>query len=239
MKRKNNINSVIIGGTRGIGLAIALSLKKKGYEVVVGGRSKPNVEGDLRYKYIDVSQEETIKNFFSTLDLKQIDSIVYSAGITTKKKSIEKFNQDKYKEIHDVNLLGAILILKHAFQMLKKAKGRVVIINSIAARTYSKFSGIEYTVTKSGLSGLVRQLAIEWSKNGILINSIFPSMVGTDLLFDNLSKEELDKIKGTIPLGRIAITEELTSAIEFLISDKNTYITGSGIDINGGQYLSS
>ena len=64
MKRKNNINSVIIGGTRGIGLAIALSLKKKGYEVVVGGRSKPNVEGDLRYKYLDVSKEETIKNFF-------------------------------------------------------------------------------------------------------------------------------------------------------------------------------
>ena len=55
----------------------------------------------------------------------------------------------------------------------------------------------------------------------------------------DLIKEALNKIKGTIPLGRIAITEELTSAIEFLVSDKNTYITGSGIDINGGQYLSS
>ena len=115
----------------------------------------------------------------------------------------------------------------------------MVIVNSYASRTYSKYSGFEYTVTKSGLSGLVKQLSIEWAKNNILINSIFPSMVNTPMLLNNLSKKEFSLIEKSIPLGRIAKVGDITPVIEFLISTKNNYITGAGIDINGGQYLTS
>ena len=145
---------------------------------------------------------------------------------------------DEYLKVHNVNLLGAMLVFKYAYPLLKKARGRVVVVSSFASRTYSKFSGFEYTVTKSGLSGLVKQLSIEWANDGILINTVFPSMVDTPMLRKNVDLDFLSSVESTIPLGRIAQPEEISSAIEFLISERNTYITGCGIDINGGQFLS-
>ena len=231
------LNTAIIGGTSGIGLDTALYLKKQDYSVVIGGRSKNKEILDIPYKFIDVTIEDSIKEFFFSFPMDTLDSLVFSAGITTPKKSIEDFNVTQYQKVHDVNLLGAILTLKYAYPLLKKSKGKVVLINSMAARTYSKFSGFEYTVTKAALSGLAKQLAIEWAKDNILINSLFPSMVKTPMLEKNVTKETMDPIENEIPLKRIARPEEISSMIEYLISPKNTYMTGSGIDINGGQFL--
>lgn len=231
-------NSVIIGGTSGIGLETARYLKDLGYDVIVGGRSKLRNEVGIACESIDVTNESSVERFFSSISVDHIDSIIYSAGITTNKKDIQDFEVDEYRKVHDVNLLGAILTLKYAFPLLKKAKGKVVIISSLASRTYSQFSGFEYTVTKAGLSGLVKQLAIEWANEGILINTIFPGMVETPMLRENVHLSVLESIESAIPLARIAKPEEVASVIEFLVGKGNTYITGAGIDINGGQFLS-
>ena len=234
-----NKNVVIIGGTSGIGLHAAQYLRDSGYDVLVGGRRKPvKNETGIIYSQIDVTSESSIKDFFYSIPFKKIDSFVYSAGITTAKKDIRDFDVSKYKSVHDVNLLGAILSLKYAYSLLKQANGKVVIVNSVASRTHSKFSGFEYTVTKSGLSGLVKQLAVEWAKDNVFINSIFPSMVNTPMLQENVEPSVLNAIENDIPLKRIAQSNDISSVIEFLISEKNTYITGAGIDVNGGQFLS-
>ena len=130
------------------------------------------------------------------------------------------------------------MTFKYAFHSLKDSKGKVVVVNSIASRTGSKLSGFEYTTSKAGLSGLVKQLAVDWAVDGVLINSVFPSMVGTPMLYENNEPSDLKLIENQIPLGRIAQPIEIARLIEFLISDKNTYMSGSGIDINGAQYLS-
>ncbi len=231
-------NSIIIGGTSGIGLSTAQYLKSNGYDVLIGGRTKPRNETGITFSKIDVSNESSVESFFSSFPFDHIDSIIYSAGITTNKKKITDFQVDEYLKVHNVNLLGAMLVFKYAYPLLKKARGRVVVVSSFASRTYSKFSGFEYTVTKSGLSGLVKQLSIEWANDGILINTVFPSMVDTPMLRKNVDSDFLSSVESTIPLGRIAQPEEISSAIEFLISERNTYITGCGIDINGGQFLS-
>jgi 3-oxoacyl-[acyl-carrier protein] reductase len=232
------MNSIIIGGTSGIGLETARYLEKKGYDVIVGSRKKREEETGINFKPIDVLDEYSIEQFFSSLAFDQIDSLIYSAGITTNKKKIQDFDAAEYRRVHDVNLLGAILSLKYAFPLLKKAKGKVVMVSSFASRTYSQFSGFEYTVSKAGLSGLVKQLAIEWAQYGVLINSIFPSMVETPMLRGNVEASVLEAIEKSIPLGRIAQPSEITGAIEFLISESNSYITGAGLDVNGGQFLS-
>ncbi|MDB2671138.1 SDR family oxidoreductase [Candidatus Pseudothioglobus singularis] len=231
-------NAIIIGGTSGIGLETAKYLRDNGYDVLVGGRTPLKNDTGIIYSQIDVTNESSIERFFSSLPFKQIDSIIYSAGITTGKKSIRNFDVNEYQKVHEVNLLGAILTLKYSYHLLKKAKGRVVIVNSFASRTYSQLSGFEYTVTKAGLSGLVKQLAIEWANDGVLINTIFPSMVETPMLLKKIEPSIIKSIESKIPLGRIAKPNDISPVIEFLISDKNNYITGSGIDINGGQFLS-
>ena len=230
-------NVVIIGGTSGIGLDTALYLKSRGYSVLVGSRNDIKQDAGVAYLNIDVTDELSIEHFFNSIPFQSIDSIIYSAGITTPQKSIQNFDKNEYMKVHDVNLLGAILILKYAYPLLKETKGKAVIVNSIASRAYSKLSGFEYTVTKAGLSGLVKQLAVEWAKDTVLINSINPSMVETPMLKENINPDALKLIENQIPLGRIAKPIEIAKVIEFLISDKNTYITGAGVDINGGQFL--
>jgi len=230
-------SSVIIGGTSGIGLETARYLKDHDYEVYVGARSRLADEPAIESETIDVTDEQSIKKFFSAIQLNKIDSLIYSAGITTGKKDIQQFDIEEYQNVQNVNLLGAILVLKYAYPFLKTARGKVVVVSSVASRTYSKFSGIEYTVSKSGLSGLVKQLAVEWAPDGVLINTVFPSMVETPMLRENVEESVLVDLEKEIPLGRIARPSDVAAAIEFLVSEKNTYITGTGIDINGGQYL--
>ena len=231
-------NSVIIGGTSGIGLETAKRLRDTGHEVIIGGRTKVEEPG-LAFTQVDVSSEDSVRGFFSSLLCDGIDTLVFSAGTTTPKKKITEFSVEEYYRVHDVNLLGAMLVFKYAFPLLVKAGGKVVVVSSFAARTFSAYSGFEYTVSKAGLSGLVKQLAVEWGDDGVMINSVFPSMVETPMLIDNVDESLLLEIKKNVPLGRIAKPLEVVSAIEFLISEDNRYITGAGVDINGGQYLSA
>ena len=229
-----NKNIVIIGGSSGIGLETSIVLKEKGYNIIIGSRKKNQLKNS--YEYVDVTKEKTISNFFSKIS--KVDGLIYAAGITLPKSSIKSFNRKKYDDLFSTNVTGAILSIKYAYEKLKIAKGKIVIVNSIACRDYSQFSGFEYTMSKSALSGLVRQLSIDFSEDGVLINSVFPSMTGTEFLYKNVDTLKLKKIESLIPLKRIASTNEVAHAIAFLLSPENTYITGSGLDINGGQYLS-
>lgn len=225
---------VIVGGTSGIGFETAKYLMSKGNDVVVTGRHAPE-DNDLNFQFMDVTDEGSIETFFNSI--RSLNSLVYSAGITTGQKDISSFDKKIFNNIIDVNVTGLLLCLKHSIKLLKGSKGKVVALNSLAGRSYSQFSGVEYTISKTALSGLVKQLAVEFSKDGVIINSVFPAMTATPMLVKNVDKDVLEKVESRIPLKRIAQPLEIAKAIEFLISDDNTYITGSGIDINGGQFL--
>lgn len=236
MSKSNRV--VIIGGTSGIGLETGQYLNETGYNVILSGRRAINIHGIETYQ-VDVRSEESVAELFNVLlkNYDDINALIYTAGITTHKKSIEDFDESMWNNIIATNVTGALLTLKYSYPVLKRNSGRVVIINSLAARRYSEFSGIEYTMTKAALGGLVRQIAVEWAQDNILINSVYPGMTMTPMLIENVSKNKLKEIEGKIPLGRIAKPEEIARAIEFLISPKNTYMTGTGIDVCGGQYL--
>lgn len=225
---------VIVGGTSGIGYETAKYLDFKGNRVLITGRNDP-VDGKLEYQYLDVTNEKSVESFFQNINA--CSALVYSAGITTGKKSITLFDKNTFENIIDVNVTGLLLCLKYSYDFLKLSKGRVVVLNSFAARSFSQFSGVEYTISKTALTGLVKQLAVEFASDDVLINSVFPSMTATPMLMKNADKELLESVESNIPLKRIAQPIEIAKAIEFLLSDNNTYITGSGIDINGGQFL--
>jgi len=229
----------IVGGTSGIGLATATYLSSKSYDVAIGGRSQPEGMEKVSFYKIDVCEEKSVKECFEKISRhwNLLDCLIYSAGITTPKIPINKFDISNWEDLFSTNVTGAIICLKYSYPLLKAARGRVAIVNSVAGRTYSKYSGLEYTVSKSALSGLVRQLSIEWAPEGILINSLYPSMTRTPMLDKNVKQEVLEKICETIPMGRLAETEDIAKALEFLISKSNSYMTGCGLDINGGLFL--
>ena len=230
---------VIIGGTSGIGLTTAHYLKNNGYQVIVAGRRSLTLEGIETFT-VDVRSEASIAELFNVLlaNFNDINALIYATGITTPPKCIAKFDKELWDDIISTNVTGVLLTLKYAYATLKQNRGRVVIINSLAARQYSKLSGVEYTISKAALGGLVRQLSIEWAPENILINSVYPGMTMTPMLKKNVSKKRIKEIEAKIPIGRIAKQEEIARAVEFLISPENKYMTGTGLDICGGQNLS-
>ena len=229
---------LILGGSSGMGLESAKYLRTIGYDVYIAARHNPGID-TLKYLYLDIKEEESIKELFNHFKKNNIelDALVYSIGITTQKKPITDFEVKVFNEIMTVNLIGAILSLKYAYPFLKQSKGKVVMVNSIAAKTFSSFSGIEYTASKAALSGLVKQLSREWAQDRILINSIYPSMTKTKMLTENVDQERIEKICEDIPLQRLASTYEIAKTIAFLLDNEVSYLTGTGIDINGGLYL--
>ena len=229
---------LIIGGTSGIGLETANYLLKNDYKVIVCGRRDVKSTESISIN-ADIKSDESIQDLYHKIQKKygNINALVFSAGITTPKKSIEDFDEKIWHDVFDTNVTGLLRVLKYFFPSLKKTKGKVAIINSIAARSYSQFSGFEYTISKAALSGLVKQLAFEWFNYGIFINSVFPSMTLTPMLKENLGIDGINKLNEELPLKKLATPLDTARAIEFLISKENKYITGSGIDVSGGQFL--
>jgi 3-oxoacyl-[acyl-carrier protein] reductase len=187
-----------------------------------------------------VNSDKSVKDLYNIVQKKfgEINSLVFAAGITTNKKHIEDFDEKIWNEVIDTNVTGLLRVLKHFFPSLMKTKGRIAVVNSIASKKSSPFSGFEYTISKAALSGLVKQLAVEWAKYNIYINSVFPSMTLTPMLKKNLDNNEIKTLQEKLPLKKFSDPLDTARAIEFLISKKNKYITGSGIDVSGGQFLS-
>ncbi len=230
---------LIVGGTSGIGFETAKYLVDKKYNVIISGR-KFIQSTDMIFIETDIRSNESVQSLFHEIQEKygNINSIVFSAGVTSNKKSIEAFDEKVWYNIINTNVAGLLRVLKYFYQSLKATKGKVAVISSMAARSYSQYSCIEYTASKAALSSIVRQLAIEWSDDGIFINSVFPSMTLTPMLKQNLNDDEIHQIEKKLPLKKLAKPLDTARAIEFLISKENNYITGSGIDISGGQFLS-
>ena len=230
---------LIVGGTTGIGYETAkyLSIDDR-YQVVVCGlgsvKSEPFefIETDIRSELAVQDLCKRVRDGYGS-----IHGLVFCAGITTKIKPIEQFDETIWNDIIDTNVTGFLRIIKSFHLALKETAGRVVVINSIAGKTYSKYSGLEYTASKAALSGIVRQLAMEWSGENIMINSIVPSMTLTPMLSRTLDPEAIAKLEDELPLKRLLTPIEIARVVEFLINKDNGYITGSGIDINGGLFL--
>jgi 3-oxoacyl-[acyl-carrier protein] reductase len=134
----------------------------------------------------------------------------------------------------NVNLSGPLKLIKNVSpKMIVKNYGRIVNIASIFS-VISKQSRSAYSATKFGLHGLTVGVSNDLAKNNILVNTISPGFVDTDLTRKNLTNEEIENLKMIIPAGRLANVKEISIVVQFLLSDKNSYLTGQNIVIDGG-----
>jgi len=234
---KNNI-VLVIGGSRGIGRGVVDSFLKTGSRVFYASRHpmKNAESNDAVHIPVDLTKEAEIKKLFEVIDTYgTLDILVNSAAINFSKKN-ENISSEEWNLVIQTNLSAAFYLCKEALaRMKKKKRGKIVNISSIAGRHRSLVSGVHYVSSKAGLIGLTKQLAFEAAEYNININALCPSQTMTDMLQKSMTRGEIKNLITSIPLNRLASVEDQVGVILFLCSDAASYITGTYIDVNGGQ----
>lgn len=211
----------ITGGSGGIGKTICNELKNK-YKITVPGR-----------KELDLTSEVSIKNYVEKNKNAPIDIIINNAGVGYP-TFLENISDDIIKETINVNLIAPLKLIRGLVTHMKKNHyGKIINMSSILGIVSSERRTV-YSATKSGLNGITRSLAIELGPYNILVNSICPGYVDTELTKKNISPKVKKQLIPNIPLRRFAQPEEIAKVIAFLISEENTYITGHLLVIDGG-----
>ena len=227
--------ALVTGSSRGIGEAIAKKLNARGCYVVGTSTDGSGPSGFVdEWLKADFSKLNGIKYFCDCIEkMDAFDVLVNNAGINII-KSQDKINDHDYEKIENVNLKAPFYISRDvAKKMSKNEGGRIVNISSIWS-VISKSQRTLYSTMKAGINGMTRSMSVEWGNRGILINSISPGFVKTELTKNSLSKQEMNNLEYQIPLNRFAETNEIAEVVSFLVSKKNNYITGQNIVVDGG-----
>jgi len=227
---------LITGSSRGIGKAFACLAKNEGFNVILHGKKKTkkllslSKELNSRYLTFDVNNIVSIRSALKSL--KKIDILVNSAGINIS-KIFSNLNDKDWKQIYNTNLFGVSNVIKYSLPLLKKSRSPSKIINIASVKgTYSAVGHVGYASSKAALINLTTGLAKELSPK-IIVNSISPGFVNTDMTKKTLTKRVKKQIK-SILLKRVAKPEEIANVILFLCSEKCSYITGQNIIVDGG-----
>ena len=235
--------AVVTGGTRGIGAAISIALRDKGFTVAAnyGGsddkaRAFTEKTGIKSYKWNVADHEACLQGCAAVAaELGPTDVVVNNAGIT-RDGTLMKMSWDAWDEVIRVNLGGCFNMAKATFAGMKeRGFGRFVQIGSINGQA-GQYGQVNYAAAKSGIHGFTKALAQEGAKFGITANAIAPGYIDTDMV-SAVPPELLAKIVAKIPVGRLGQASEIARAVAFLVSEDAGFITGSTMSVNGGQHM--
>lgn len=236
--------AVVTGGTRGIGAAISMALKAKGYKVAANyagndERAKAFSEssGIPVYKF-DVSDfalcEAGIKRIQDDMG-GNVEILVNNAGIT-RDGTLQRMDQASWQAVIDTNLGSCFNMSRLVIEgMRERGFGRIVNVGSINGQA-GQYGQVNYAAAKSGIHGFTKALAQEGASKGITVNAIAPGYVDTDMV-RAVPENVLEKIIKGIPVGRLGRAEDIARTVVFLVADDASFITGSTISVNGGQHM--
>ena len=228
--------TVVTGGNRGIGAAIARRLVDAGHRVVVASRSGTGPDDCALAGAVamDVSDAASITDGLSEIEdtYGPVGVLVANAGIT-KDNLLMRMIDEEIDVVVQTNLSGSIRLCRGVARGMIRAKtGRIVLISSVVGLLGSA-GQVNYAASKAGLVGAARSLARELGSRGITVNVVAPGFVETDMTAE-LDDRRRDEILGAIPLGRYAAADEVAAVVEFLAGPDAGYITGSVIPVDGG-----
>ena len=213
--------ALVTGASRGIGKSIKESLLDEQIEVISPSRNE-----------LDLSVPESIGSFLANLST-PIDILVNNAGILKVGKYNELSSTD-FRAILQVNVVAPFEIIAGVIESMKHRKfGRIVNISSIWGQISREGRSL-YSSSKAALDALTKSFALEFGPYNVLINSVAPGYVDTELIKKHNTDLELAEIKKTIPLQRFAKKNEISNLVKFLCSEDNSYVTGQIITIDGG-----
>jgi len=247
---KNKV-ALVTGGASGLGKAIVIALAEEGADVAINYRSKKAEADTLAAQvqeqygiraavaYADVANESDVRAMFDNTErtLGLVDIAVNNAAYCANPECAE-LTLEEFRKCVDINLQGTFLVCRETVRRLRtrKAPGNIVNVSSQAALRGSLSGKTAYDMTKAGILGFTRSLALETAKDNILVNAVLPGLMYTEIIAKFIDTDP-EKYNKRSPLGRIAQTEEIAQVVAFLCSCCASYMTGTSIDISGGMAL--
>lgn len=246
---KTNRLAVVTGGIGGIGSAICVRLSQDGHKVVAtchpseqdkaaDWSSEMKQQGlEIGVMSGDVSSAEECESMMANIrqEFGDVDILVNCAGIT-RDATMKRMDAKKWDMVIKTNLSSAFYVTKTVWVgMLERGYGRIVNISSLNGQR-GQFGQANYAAAKAGMHGFTMTLAQEGAAKGITANTVAPGYVKTPMT-DAIREDIREGIIATIPMRRMALPEEIASAVSFLAAEQQAYITGAIIPLNGAFFM--
>lgn len=240
--------ALIVGGTGGLGSAIAEGFLHSGAKVAVAGRNPQKAAGlaeiaksenTVCNSYaVNVLDELSIARMLDSIEkeLGAVDILVNSAGMN-KLMPAEAYDEAAFDAVMDLNVKGVHLVTKAvgARMMIPRKCGRILNLSSVKGTLGASENYIAYCASKGAVNMYTKQLACEWAKHGITANAIAPTFVRTEINAFQLDDPVFyNKLIERIPLGRIGQAKDIAAAAIYLSSDAAAFVTGQILMVDGG-----
>ena len=238
--------AIVTGAARGLGRAVAARLHERGASVAVNVRDTARAHDvaqaigtRARPIVADVAAPDGPASIVKqTLDcFGRIDILINNAALPLTTR-FEQITAEEWRQAIEVNLTAPFLLIQAVLPTMKaQGYGRIVNISSTAGRMVSTLGGAHYTTSKTGLLGLTRAAAKELGPHGITVNAVCPGMIETELTRESAPSELLERLARSYPVPRLGTAREVADLICFAASESAGYITGTSLDINGGDLM--
>lgn len=233
MERLRNKNILVVGGSRGIGAAVVRRIRDEGGRPLVWSRRPPDESSGIfgvDHAVLDVSEPEDRWNVETP---EQLDGLVYCPGSITL-ASFPKLDDDTFLRDFEINVLGAVRVLRRTIRALSQASGSVVLFSTVAVGTGLSFHA-SIAAAKGALEGMARSLAAEYAAKGLRVNVIAPSLTDTDLASGLLSSEKRrEASKDRHPIKAVGRPDQVAGAVIHLLSDDAAWTSGTVLNMDGG-----
>ncbi len=238
--------AIVTGAARGLGRAVAERLLERGASVAVNVRDVRRAEAlarSLGERALAIPGDITTDGIPDqivrrTLDrFSRIDILINNAALARSTR-LPDLTAKEFREALEVNMVAPFLLTRAVMPTMQAQRyGRIINISSSAGRMVSTLGGAHYTASKTGLLGLTRATAKELGPFGITVNAVCPGMIDTELTREHASPELLERLAAGYPVRRLGTAREVADLVCFAASEAAGYITGTSLDINGGDLM--